>query len=73
MLAFQIAYEKSAINPNPNSVNCDFSSPPTGDQVCRVSMGQFGKCTALNGYGYNSTQPCIFLKLNRVSILYRRN
>lgn len=30
-------------------------------------MNKFGPCNASNGYGFNASEPCIFLKLNRVS------
>lgn len=61
------AYADSEQNPPPNSINCDFNIRPSGDQVCRVGMNMFGPCTAPNGYGFNESKPCIFLKLNRVS------
>lgn len=54
------------LKPRNNSVDCDYTNPPKPGQVCRVDIGNLGACTADNAYGYNSSQPCVFLKLNRV-------
>lgn len=60
------AYTEATLKTHENSVVCGFNTPAPEGKVCRVTMGQFGRCTSLNLYGYNSSQPCIFLKLNRV-------
>lgn len=49
-----------------NRVICDFDKMPTGDQVCHVDLDKFGACGPKNHYGFNSSSPCIFLKLNRI-------
>ncbi|XP_031632333.1 sodium/potassium-transporting ATPase subunit beta-2-like [Contarinia nasturtii] len=64
--SFLYPYEEATLHPHENSVNCDFENLPSADKVCRVNLSHFGQCTAANSYGYNSSQPCIFLKLNRI-------
>lgn len=63
------AYLNQTIKPRNNSMDCDFNNPPGPDFVCRVSLDNLGDCTAENSYGYNTSQPCVFLKLNRVNFL----
>lgn len=54
-----------------NMINCDVNRRPGEGQVCIVDVEQFGPCGPSASYGYNSSQPCVYLKLNRVSrILY---
>lgn len=65
---FELAYENATLQPHANSVNCDFDNLPPADRVCRVNLSHFGKCTASNSYGYNTSKPCIFIKLNKVSV-----
>ncbi|XP_022914206.1 sodium/potassium-transporting ATPase subunit beta-1-like [Onthophagus taurus] len=49
-----------------NREPCDFDKRPGEGKVCDVDMKQFMPCTPENGYGYNTSSPCIFLKLNRI-------
>jgi len=49
-----------------NSVNCDFGKPPKPGMVCNVNLNDFGPCSPKENYGYNTSSPCIFLKLNRI-------
>lgn len=51
-----------------NQMQCDFDSPRVAEKVCAVDVSNLGDCTLENGFGYNKSSPCIFLKLNRVSI-----
>lgn len=48
-------------------INCGVNKLPAEGQVCIVDVEEFGPCGPAAGYGYNTSQPCIFLKLNRVS------
>lgn len=59
------AYNETSLGGN--MINCDSSKLPGKGQVCIVDLDQFGPCGPENGYGYNTSQPCVFLKLNRVS------
>lgn len=52
-----------------NSMECDYDKPPRPDFVCRVNVDELGNCTAEEAYGYSTSQPCVFLKLNRVNFL----
>ncbi|KAL5281666.1 ATP1B2 family protein [Megaselia abdita] len=47
---------------------CGFNdtSVTNGDKVCEVDLTQFGPCSPQNSFGYNNSQPCIFLKLNKI-------
>lgn len=54
-----------------NRVICDYTKPqPTGGKVCNVDVlsSHWGPCTNKSQYGFPTSSPCIFLKLNRVSI-----
>lgn len=51
-------------------VLCNFGNkgnPVKGDnEICDVELKSFGNCTREKEYGYPSSQPCIFLKLNKI-------
>jgi sodium/potassium-transporting ATPase subunit beta len=49
-----------------NQIICDYDHPPADHQVCAVELDSFGPCTQNEGYSYNKSSPCIFLKLNRI-------
>ncbi len=50
-----------------NQVPCDFDTTPGVGKVCAVNIEQnFGPCSESNGFGYNKSSPCIYLKLNKV-------
>lgn len=49
-------------------VNCNFDKHPTEDEVCMTNIENLGNCSPEKLYGYNSSSPCVFLKLNRVSL-----
>lgn len=50
-----------------NQVPCNFTSAAPFGQVCAVNIEKsFGHCSESNGFGYNKSAPCIFLKLNKV-------
>ncbi|CAH1971626.1 unnamed protein product [Acanthoscelides obtectus] len=49
-----------------NFVNCNFDKPPGPNQVCITSVNQLGNCHPSKKYGFNSSSPCVFLKLNRI-------
>lgn len=54
-----------------NQMICDYDRPPLPDKVCAVDINSkgWGPCTYFNNYSYPSASPCVFIKLNRVSIL----
>ncbi|KAL1123882.1 hypothetical protein AAG570_001652 [Ranatra chinensis] len=47
---------------------CDYDKPPAEGKVCTVDLNSkaWGPCTKKNRYGYSSSSPCVFLKLNRI-------
>lgn len=49
-----------------NQVVCDFEQKPNNNKVCAVEVDSWGPCSPNEGYSYNKSSPCIFLKLNRV-------
>lgn len=63
------AYLNQTLVPRNNSMDCNFNNPPDPNSVCRVDLDNLGDCTAENSYGYNTSQPCVFLKLNRVNFI----
>lgn len=49
-----------------NQVPCDFDTKLNPGQVCEVDVKQFTPCTSEQGYSYNKSAPCIFVKLNKI-------
>ncbi|KAK9753044.1 Sodium / potassium ATPase beta chain [Popillia japonica] len=49
-----------------NRAVCDFEHPPPADKACEVNMEDFGDCSPDNDFGYNTSFPCVYLKLNRI-------
>ncbi|XP_058808798.1 sodium/potassium-transporting ATPase subunit beta-2-like [Phymastichus coffea] len=49
-----------------NIHNCDYDHAPAPGQVCAVDVKNWHPCTKENSYGYHKSQPCIFLKLNKI-------
>ncbi|XP_055639513.1 sodium/potassium-transporting ATPase subunit beta-2-like [Toxorhynchites rutilus septentrionalis] len=49
-----------------NQVICDVNSPPTGGNVCAFDTSKLGPCSSEQGYSYNKSAPCMFIKLNRI-------
>lgn len=45
---------------------CSFDKKPSKGHVCQVNVSDFKPCITENGYGYNQSAPCIFMKLNRI-------
>ena len=62
------AYNDSKLlsNGGQNQKHCDFDSYPRDDQVCALDISQLKDCSSSNGYGFNKSAPCVFLKLNRI-------
>lgn len=50
-----------------NQMICDFQKRPTPENVCAFDVSKLGPCNTEEGYSYNKSAPCIFIKLNRVS------
>ena len=55
-----------------NQQICDYERPPSPGKVCAVDVNSqaWGPCTCFNNYSYPAASPCVFIKLNRVSMLY---
>uniref|UniRef100_A0A1L8DEV7 Putative sodium/potassium-transporting atpase subunit beta-2 n=2 Tax=Nyssomyia neivai TaxID=330878 RepID=A0A1L8DEV7_9DIPT len=49
-----------------NQQVCDFDNPPQPGRVCAVDVAHWGECSRDFGYGFNKSQPCVFVKLNRI-------
>lgn len=47
------------------SPDCDFDQPPRNGLACPVNIDMFGPCSPPN-YAYNTSSPCVFLKLNKI-------
>lgn len=52
----------------PNRVVCDYDKKPRDNETCSIDLTKFGPCAPEFNYGYNSSSPCVFLKLNRVNM-----
>ncbi|OXA52182.1 Sodium/potassium-transporting ATPase subunit beta-2 [Folsomia candida] len=52
---------------NSDVLSCERDMKATNEKSCRVEVSQFGNvCTKANKFGYESGDPCILLKLNRI-------
>jgi len=49
-----------------NKIVCDYDHLPADYEVCAVELDSFGPCTQNEGYSYNQSSPCIFIKINRI-------
>lgn len=49
-----------------NIHNCDFKLPPPAGKVCDVDVNAWRPCTEENGFAYQKSTPCVFLKLNKI-------
>lgn len=62
-------YNKSKLpDEGRNQVACDFETPRKNGKNCLVPIDNWNECNRNNSYGYSNAAPCIFLKLNRVSL-----
>lgn len=51
-----------------NQQKCGYNMPPQKDKVCEVPLDNMGPCTSDSNYHFPKAQPCVFIKLNKVSI-----
>jgi sodium/potassium-transporting ATPase subunit beta len=65
---FLLPYRNNKILPGggKNQKICDFDNLPGANQVCALVVDDFGPCSTQQGYSFNKSSPCIFLKLNRI-------
>ncbi|XP_063244574.1 sodium/potassium-transporting ATPase subunit beta-2-like isoform X1 [Bacillus rossius redtenbacheri] len=49
-----------------NRVVCNYNMAPDPKSVCAVELEKFGACIEENNYGFPTSSPCIFLKLNKI-------
>lgn len=63
--AYREAYDKKS----ENVVECSHDKPPPQGKVCKINLNSFGACRTETGYSYSKGAPCVFLKLNKVSII----
>lgn len=68
---FCVEYNNSQLLPGggKNQKICDYDKPPKPGNVCAVDINsaEWGPCVYKNNYSYPTANPCVFLKLNRVS------
>lgn len=67
---FLIKYNNSEKLPEHghNQIICHYDRPPQPNKVCAVDINSkaWGPCVEKEKYGFTSSSPCIFLKLNRI-------
>ena len=49
------------------TVPCSYTDKPDANKACQFRIPALTNCTVANSYGFASGQPCIFLKMNKVS------
>lgn len=64
-------YRKPGLTPGrgQNIYNCDYDRPPNENQVCDVVVKDWFPCTQENNFNYHKSAPCVFIKLNKVSLI----
>ncbi|XP_012280194.1 sodium/potassium-transporting ATPase subunit beta-2 [Orussus abietinus] len=49
-----------------NQQICSYTQAAKPGNVCAVNVNDWGPCSPQEGYGYNNSAPCVFVKLNRI-------
>lgn len=49
-----------------NQQVCNFDKPPAPGKVCEMNVKELKECSQIQGYSYNRSSPCVFIKLNRI-------
>ncbi|XP_015608284.1 sodium/potassium-transporting ATPase subunit beta-2 [Cephus cinctus] len=49
-----------------NQQICSYDQPIKPGNVCAVDVSDWGPCSPQEGYGFNNSAPCVFIKLNRI-------
>ncbi|OON20194.1 sodium / potassium ATPase beta chain [Opisthorchis viverrini] len=65
---FVYLYEEVNIKPQDGFATCEqnVKSPDNMDLVCKFYPVEMGLCVKENNYGYDRSQPCVVLKINKV-------
>nr|CAH8876536.1 unnamed protein product [Trichobilharzia regenti] len=64
---FLYFYEEVNIQPQDGFATCDkIKSPDDIDLVCKFYPVDLGVCVKENNFGYDRSQPCVILKINKV-------
>ncbi|KAK0159749.1 hypothetical protein PV327_010829 [Microctonus hyperodae] len=54
------------INGGRNQQICNYKQKARKGMTCNVDVSDWGPCTSEEGYGFNNSSPCIFIKLNKI-------
>ncbi|XP_051172799.1 sodium/potassium-transporting ATPase subunit beta-1-like [Leptopilina boulardi] len=54
------------LNDGRNQQICNYDSLPQPSKVCMFDVDNLGPCSYGKGYGFASSKPCVFLKLNKI-------
>jgi len=52
-----------------NVVPCKYGSKLESNTVCAVDVNAWKPCTSANNFDYLNSEPCVFIKLNKVCLL----
>ncbi|KAH8869295.1 Sodium/potassium-transporting ATPase subunit beta-1 [Schistosoma japonicum] len=64
---FLYFYEEVNIQPQDGFATCDkVKSPDDVDLVCKFYPHDMGVCVKENNFGYDRSQPCVIMKINKV-------
>lgn len=64
---FLYFYEEVNIQPQDGFATCDkIKSPDDVDLVCKFYPHDMGVCVKENNFGYDRSQPCVIMKINKV-------
>ena len=66
-LQSSLAYRVGNNTVDPKQEDCGFGKNVTEGKYCKFSIKNITSCSDADGYGYATSNPCVFLKLNRVN------
>ena len=52
-----------------NVVSCEYGSMLESNKVCFVDVDAWEPCTSADTFDYLNSEPCVFIKLNKVCLL----
>lgn len=53
-----------------NAAPCDYDDLPKPGKVCVVDFTNWFPCTKENNFGFHKASPCVFIRFNKVNIIF---
>ena len=73
-MIFSVAYSSTTPSSGGSAgESCTWNNGASKDKVCQVELDKIETCNKANSFGYEKGEPCILIKLNRVSSCIKIN